>query len=600
MKTLISIRMLVTVGLCLLSASCGKKQPSGASTTPKGPDTYPLPEKPLVANCEPGKPGGRLVIAEPGDPKTFNPITASDLSSRDVYRLLFSSLITFNWPKQEVEPGLLESWSVADDKKTWTLKLRKGVRWSDGQPLTAEDVVFTWNDVVYNTNINNVTVDVFRSDGKNFNVRKVDDFTVEVVTPQVHAPFLQSLDDLGVLPKHILAKAVAEKRFESTYGVNTPPDQLVCSGPYKLKTFKPGQLCLLERNPYYWAVDSKGQRLPYIDQVVFTVVPDMNAMSLRFLRGENDVFEHVRPDEFERYKQESASGKFKLLELGYGLERAFIWFNQNTGTNAQNRKPYVDPVKLKWFRNTKFRQAISYAIDRQSIINSVYAGRAKPNYGFESPANEKWYNPSTKKYPHDLKQAKALLAEIGIQDRNGDGVLEDSDGHPIEFVMNTNTGNNSREKTAVLIKEDLKRLGLNVIYQPIEFNTLVDKIDNTMDYDCVLLGLGGGSTDPASSMNVLKSDGFTHFWFPRQKKPSSDWEARIDELMIAQLKTLDSVERKKLFDEVQAIMAEQVPLIYTVSPEIFTAIRADIGNLKPTPLSYYRAIWNLEELFFIK
>src|SRR5690349_7625164 len=136
--------------LCLILASCGKKEPASAPG-PQPAANYPLPDKPLLAPCEPGKPGGRLVIAEPGDPKTFNPITASDLSSRDIYRLIFSSLITFNWPKQEVEPGLLESWSVADDKKTWTLNLRKGVRWSDGQPLTADDVVFTWNDVVYNT-----------------------------------------------------------------------------------------------------------------------------------------------------------------------------------------------------------------------------------------------------------------------------------------------------------------------------------------------------------------------------------------------------------------------------------------------------------------
>ncbi len=193
-----------------------------------------------------------------------------------------------------------------------------------------------------------------------------------------------------------------------------------------------------------------------------------------------------------------------------------------------------------------------------------------------------------------------MLKEIGIEDRNGDGILEDGDGNPIEFVLNTNTGNNTRDKIAVLIQSDLKKIGFKVIYQPIEFNTLVDKVSNSYDYDCILLGLGGGGADPASSMNVIKSDGFTHHWFPRQKTPSTVWEARLDFLMNAQIQTLDFTERKKYFDEVQAIMAEQLPFINTASQYWYVAIRSDIGNLRPTPLSYYRVTWNAEELYFKK
>ncbi|HUR47567.1 MAG TPA: ABC transporter substrate-binding protein, partial [Candidatus Saccharimonadales bacterium] len=467
--------------------------------------------------------------------------------------------------------------------------------------LTADDVVFTCNDVVYNTNINNVTRDALRVDGKDFKVSKVDDLTVTVVTPAPFAPFEETFGaGVSILPRHALAKAVSEKKFESSYGVDVKPGELVCNGPFKLKQYKPGESTTLERNPYFFEVDKKGQRLPYLDYIIYTVVPDMNAMALRFLKGESDAHETVRPDEYERFKEASAQGKFQLLDLGLGTERGFIWFNQNTNVNATTGKPFVNPTKLKWFRNKKFRQAISYSIDRESIAKSIYAGRAKPNYGFVTEANPKWFNPSVKKYPHDIARAKALLKEIGIDDRNGDGFLEDSDGNVIEFVLNTNTGNNVREKTAVLVQEDLKRLGIKLIFQPMQFNSLVSKIDSAYDYECILLSLGGGGVDPSSSMNVLKSDGFTHQWFPRQKAPSTEWEARIDFLMNEQIKTLDFAQRKKYYDEVQEILSDELPMIYTVSPISYAAIRSDLGNVRPTVLSWYRVTWNAEELYFKK
>ena len=187
---------------------------------------------------------------------------------------------------------------------------------------------------------------------------------------------------------------------------------------------------------------------------------------------------------------------------------------------------------------------------------------------------------------------------MGIEKRNGDDVLTDAEGNKIEFVLNTNVENDARKKTAVLIASDLGKIGIHVILQPLEFNTLVAKLDETRDYDCILLGAFFNFPDPADSMGSIKSSGFGTSWFPRQKTPSTDWEARLDYLMDAQMKTLDYAERKKDFDEVQEILAEQVPLIYTVTPFNFAAIHSDIGNVRATPLSYYRATWNAEELYF--
>jgi peptide/nickel transport system substrate-binding protein len=578
-------------------SGCGSKNESSPSTSSA---SIPLPDPPLVAPCEPGIPGGRLVVATYGDPKTFNPITATELSSRDIYRLLFNTLVNYDWPSQQAIPGLAESWSVAADQKTWTFKLRKGLLWSDGQPLTADDVVFTYNDVVYNTNIVNVTADMVREDNKNFVVTKIDDYTVQIVTPDVFAPLLTAVYNVWILPRHKLAQAVKDNGFAAAYGINSNPEDVVGSGPFRLKQYKSGESTLLERNPYFWEVDKKGQRLPYLDNIIYTVVPDSKAMSLRFLDGESDVNETVYPDEYDHYNEEAAKGHFQLLNLGVGPERAFFWFNENTNVNDKTGKPYVDPVKLKWFRNQKFRQAVSYAVDRESIVKAIYSGRGVPNYGFETSANPMWQNTNVMRYPFNREKALALLAEIGIKDRDADGYLKDADGNTIEFVFNTNTGNESREKTGLMIQEDLKELGFKVTFQPLEFNALIDRIDVSREYDCMLLALGGGSSDPADSMNNLRSDGFSHDWFPLQKSPSTDWEARIDYLMEANLKTLDHSERKKYYDEVQAILSEQVPMIYTISPFAYAAVRLDLGNVRPTVQSYYRVTWNAEELYFKK
>ncbi|MDB6121797.1 MAG: extracellular solute-binding protein family 5 [Pedosphaera sp.] len=598
MKRFQTFRIIIT-GFILagMLSACGNKD--GASSSGKSADKRPLPEPPAVSQCEPGVYGGRCVIATFADPKTFNPITANETSSTDIIQRMFSGLVIVDSPTQEVLPGLAESWEIGPDNKTYTFHLRKGVRWSDGKPLNADDVVFTWNDVIYNPDIINVTADQFRLDGKNFTVTKVDDYTVKVVTPEIYAPFLLFFGAVPIVPKHVLAPAVAAKQFPAAYGVNAQPDNIVSCGPFRLKQYKPGQFTLLERNPEYWRVDKKGQRLPYFDNVIYTVVPDMSAISLRFLKGEADLQEIVRPEEYDKFKEESAKGRFQLLDLGLASEQDNLIFNENTNTNSKTGKPIVDPVKLKWFRNTKFRQAISYAIDREAIVKVALGGRGAPRYGFATVQDKKWYNDDIMKYPYDPAKARALLAEIGIKDR-GDGTLADAEGHPIAFVMNTNAGNDRRQKSAVIIQEDLKRLGIQLTFQPLEFNLLIDKFTVSYDYDCILLGWAGGPADPVYAMNILKSDAFSHEWFPKQKKPSTEWEARIDFLMNAQLKTLDQTERKKYYDEVQAILAEQMPMIPTVSMQAYCAARSDIKNIRGTTLDPNRLTWNLEELYYQK
>ena len=555
----------------------------------------------MVAKCEPGVRGGRLVVGSSNGPKTFNPITQDETSSGVIIRHLFMSLCGFDYAKQEVTPGLAESWAVALDNKTWTFKLRKGLRWSDGEPLTADDVLFTFQ-AMYDTNSVNPLADSEKVKGEPFAVSKLDGLTVQIVTPDVYAPFLESCAAaVSIVPKHKLAAILAAGKFDSAYGIDTPPAELVGSGPFRLKQYKPGELAVLERNPFFFEVDSNGTRLPYFENIIYTIVPDLNALSLRFLKGDSDVLESVRPDEFEKFKAAAATGKFQFLDLGYSLDVNHLWFNLNPNVNEKTGLPYVEPKKLEWFQQKNFRQAVSYAIDRVSIVKSIFAGRAAPSYGLLGQGNQKWLNPAIREYPYDLQKARALLAEIGIKDRDGDGFLEDADGNPIEFIFNNDTGNSIGNRTAVMIQSDLKKLGFKVIYQPIEFNTLVDRIVVDRHYDCILMGYHFGSLDPVVNYTgILLSSARDHDWNPVQKTPATVWEARIDELMNAQAQTFDFAERKRSFDEVQMILNDEMPFVFTISPRIYTAIRSDIGNLRPTPLVTYHSTWNAEELYFKK
>jgi peptide/nickel transport system substrate-binding protein len=585
------VALLVAV---LALAGCGK-----SDAVKRGP-AHPLPASPLIAKGDSVQLGGRLVIAASASPRTFNPLFSVDGSSDGIIRLLFASLVNMDWATQEPGPGLAESWSVAPDQKTWTFKLRQGVRWSDGEPLTADDVVFTWNDIMYNPEFNRVTFDLFRIGGREFAVTKVDDFTVRVVTPEVFAPFLEFFGSVPILPKHALETAVKAKVFPAAYGVGSKPSRIIGCGPYRLKEFRLGQSTLLERNPEYWMADRQGHRLPAIDEVLFTVVGSAPGAEVgASIGGKSDVCDAVRPQYYERFKQASASGRFQLVELGIGPERDFLWFNQNTGTDPTG-KPIVEPAKLKWFRNKKFRQAFFCAIDRDRLVREAYGGRAQPTYGFISTENPKWNNPNIPRFAFDLSRARGLLAEIGIQDRNGDGIMKDADGKAIEILFYSNTGNPARERAADMIRGDLGKLGIKLIYMPIDYRALVERINVSFDYECALMGLGGGGGDPASQMNVLRSSEELHQWFPLQKTPSTDWEARIDSLMDAQMRTLDFAQRKKCFDEVQVILADELPMVYTVAPFAAGAIRSDVGNLRPAVLSPYHLTWNLEELYFKK
>jgi peptide/nickel transport system substrate-binding protein len=559
----------------------------------------------LISKCEPGVPGGELTLAMPERPGTFNPLLVNDVAADVVMRLLFESLVTLDWATQEATPALAESWSVAPDSRTWTFKLRQGVRWSDGYPFTADDVVFTWNAVMLDPQVNRISYEIFHPGGKAFEVAKVDDFTVRVTTPEVFAPFLEFFGTVAILPRHRLEGAVREHRFLTAYASNSPPEAVIGSGPFRLKE-NGRRFPLLERNPEYWVADKKGQRLPYFDRVRFLSLGEAGAINdikpseaVLFLAGKSDVFEKVRPEMYANFRAHATDAHIKLIDMGVSADREIFWFNQNTNVDRSG-KPLVNPVKLKWFRDRKFRQAVSLAIDRERIAKEAYGGRALPAFAFISTENPKWANTNIVAAPRDVARAKALLAEIGISVTNANGIATDADGNALEITLISNMENPSRGKACEIIVENMKEIGIKLFYRPLPFSATQQKIDGTFDYEAALIGLGGTAIDPESQRNVLKSTEVLHQWFPLQRTPSTDWEARIDALMDAQLRTLDFATRKKAFDEVQAILAEEMPMIFTVSPIACSAVRDNLANLRPAVMTPYRVTWNIEELYFRK
>jgi len=530
-------------------------------------------------------------MAMTSDPKSFNAIIAKETSTTAVTNLIFEGLTRINGVTLKVEPNLAERWEVSSDGLVWTFFLRPDVRWVDGHPFSADDVVFTFNDLIYNDNIPTSSRDAFTVDGKIFKVEKIDDLTVRFTLPVRFAPFSLGMSQ-EILPKHKLAQAVGEGRFNFTWGIDASPEEIVGTGPYKLKSYLPGQRIIFERNPSYWRKSEKGEQLPFISKIIYVIVQNQDTMLLKFLEGELDYCA-LRGADYPLLKPEEKKRNFTIYDSGPDFGNTFLVLNQNPGVNPKTGQPFVEPKKLAWFTNVEFRRAIAYAIDKDRIVKILMNDLGYPQDSAMSPSSGFFYNPKVAKYDYDLAQGRMILEKAGFRDRNGDGIIEDPKGQRIEFNLYTNSGSNERVQAAAIIRHDLEGLGMKVNFLALEFNNLVTKLVSTFDWDAAMMGLTGG-IEPHFGKNVWASDGQLHMWCPLQESPHTPWEKRIDEIFNAAVQELDENKRKILYDEWQAIVARELPVIHTVLGANIYAVRNKFENLKPT--SYGGAFHNLEEI----
>ena len=537
-----------------------------------------------------GREGGDLVISITSDPKSFNPIVAQETSTTAITRYIFEGLTRTHPLTLEVIPSLAKKWEMLDEK-TWIFHLRDDVFWNDGEKFTARDVVFTFQELIYNPDIPTSSKDIFTIEDKQIEVTALDDYTVKFTLPFSFAPFLRSLSH-DILPFHKYASLVKEDKFPFSLGLDSKPTDIVGTGPFRITKYLPGERIVLVKNPLYYKRDDCGVKLPYIDKIFITILSNQDTALLKFLEGEIDYY-GIRPHDLSILGPKQEEGNFTNYNSGPAFGSSFVVLNQTEGINPNTGESFVLPYKLKWFKNKDFRQAISYAIDREKIIKILMNNLGVTQYSPVSPANVAFYSDKIKKYPHDPKKAKGILTSIGFSDRDGDGILEDKDNNKLELSFFTTANDPQRGQIATLIKKDLEFLGFKVYFRPLVFNNLVTKLTATYDWEMILISLTGG-IEPYFGKNVWSYKGNLHMW-NTTGKPLGDYEIEIEDIFNKAARELNEEKRKELFGRWQQIVAEQLPLIYTVVPYSIYAVRNRFGNLYPT--AYGGAFSEIEYIY---
>lgn len=547
-----------------------------------------------------GKFGGALVSSTIGEgPKTFNPFNTKDATSATMAEMMFDGLVSSKPDTGEVIPKLAKSFEISPDGKIYTFHLRHGIQWSDGTPITADDVVFSWNKILLAGLGNTSTRDSVVIDGQLPIVKKVDDYTVQFITIRPFAPFLRTLG-APIAPKHIFEPVVkkGEKYFDSFWGTTTPPKAFVTSGPFKVKEYLAAQRVVFVRNPNYYEINLNNQKLPYLDKIIYLIVGDLNNEILKFEAKELDVI-GLRGSNVGKYKQKEAKSDYVIYNIGPDTGTMFVAINLNKRKNDKG-KPYVNPIKQVWFSDLNFRNAIDWSIDRCAMVNNVADGLASPLFTAES-LNSIYLNKKLANgHPKDLNMAKEYLKKSGFYWKNN--FLYDKKGNQVEFDLYTNAGNTEREAIGVMVKQDLEDLGMKVNFKPVEFNTLVNKLVNTCDWDLVIMGLTGTPLEPHNGKNVWYSTGSLHLFYQRKDDKVGGkaddrlpWEVKLDKIIDAASLKITFKDRKKLYDQYQQIIYDEKPIVYLYSPVRIIAIRKKFGNIFPSALS--GVTYNLDEIY---
>ena len=589
--------------LAVTLAGCGSPGSGARSHV----DRIPLPQDTLVERMlEPGRYGGRFVVGVTAGPRTFNPHVANESNSREICDLLYASLADIDNITQADVPLLAKSWAWSDSGRTLTFHLRRGLRFSDGHPLTSADLEFSF-DVVLDDTLPTIGKDGLTSTdpvtGRQVPYRHwaPDSLTFVVSAPAPNALLLSAASSVRVLPKHVLEPEWKAGRYVSAYGIATPPEKLVGSGAWRLAQFVPDQKVVLERNPYWFGVDARGRRLPYLDNVVFQIVPDQAAAALKFHAGELDGLDNVRPQDYRSYAEAGAREGFTLHEIGPSLNTNFLWFNLNLAradsAGLRRGEPMVGRVKYGWFADVNFRRAVSHAIDRRALIAGPFHGFAIPNWSLLTRGNRAWFDSTIAADDYDPAAARRLLAGLGWRDRNGDGVLEDAGGHTVTFTILTNVDNTVRRDMCTLICDDLARVGIRAVPAPLEMSTVIGHIRGDLRYEACLMGLGAATPpDPGMYPNVIKSSGLTHYWHILQDRPGTPAEARLDSLYEANVLRDDPVVRHRTWHEIAAVMQEQCWFVWLPTQIVKIPVRSRFGNVEPSAIPA-RILWNIDRVF---
>jgi peptide/nickel transport system substrate-binding protein len=503
-----------------------------------------------------------------------------------------ADLIHINRASYRTEPALAKSWTVSSDGLRYVLELRHGLRFSDGHPCDADDVVFTYQ-IHLDEKVHSGQRDLLTLNGRPIVVRKLDAWRVAFELPRPDAVAERLFDGIAILPRHLLEKAYQDGKLAEAWGLRTPPAGIAGLGPFRLKEYLPGQRVVLERNPYYWKADPAGNRLPYLNEVHFVIAGTDDLQVLRFQSGESDVISRPSAKNYSALEKQSEHRGYVLQNAGAGFEYTFLFFNLND--LPANAPPQI-ALHQSWFRRPAFRQAVSAAIDREALVRLVYLGYATPLSGPVPPGNKLWIDANLPHLVRSPDRARELLAAEGFQ-WSPDGALLDPQARKVEFSILASAGNPERVQAATFIQADLQQVGMRVDLVPLETRSLLDRVQRTHEYDASILSLASADADPNVDMNVWLSSGGSHLWHPEQTAPATSWEAEIDRLMRQQIVTRKYEDRKQMYDRVQEILMQYLALVPLVSPNVLAGAKKNLGNFRPALLDHY-TLWNIEELYW--
>jgi peptide/nickel transport system substrate-binding protein len=564
---LVSLSALAVVGLLVRGCPSGDSKASTVATAPKR--------------------GGQLVASARGVPRSFNRMIAGDQPSDIFSMLTLGTLVRMNRATFDLEPWLAETWESTPDGRMHTLHLRRGVTWSDGTPFTSADVVFTLQ-AVYDPKVESVLASSVMPGGKPIEATAPDASTVVLTYAQTSGSGIALLDMVPILPRHKLEGALKAGTFREAWNTGTPPSEVAAIGPFVLREFTPGQRVVYDRNPRYWRTAADGQRLPYLDRLVLQFIPEQNAELLALQAGTTDLTQsELRPDDYVPIRRAEEEGKLTLIEGGVAPDADALWFCMNPEAKKGDRR-------LAFVQKREFRQALSHAVDREEFAQTVFLGEAVPVWGPITPGNKPWFSPNVPRYPHDVTRARELLKSIGLEDRNGNGVVETADGVEARFTVMTQRGIGYYERGVMVLREQAAKIGIALDGTPLEYPTMIQRM-LACQYDAIYMRPYFSHLDPASNLDFWLSSGSTHFWNISQKTPATEWEAQLDTIMREQAATVDVNRRHELFNDAQRIFAENVPALYFVAPRLYYAHSRRTTGVVPSILRP-PILWNADSL----
>lgn len=531
--------------------------------------------------------GGQIVASARSEPRSFNRLLARDVTTDIVSTLLQGRLLRINKATFEVEPWLAEKWESTPDGLTHTFHLRPKLTWSDGMAFSSADVLFSLQAAL-DPKVKSVMAATLMVGGQPITATAPDAKTVKFTYAGPSGPGVRILESLPILPKHKLGAALAAGTLAQAWGPATPPSELAGMGPFVLKEYAAGQRLVFDRNPRYWRTAPDGERLPYVDRLILEIVPEQNAELLRLIAGETDLtHSELRSDDYVQVRRAEEEGKVKLLELGVATDADAFWFCLKPEVKAK------DP-RFRFLQKREFRQALSHAVDREKLARNVFLGEAAPIWGPITPGNKPWFSPNVPRYPHSVVKARELLKSIGLEDRNKNGIVEDERGTEARFTVLTQKGITNYERGTMELRDDAKAAGIALDVVPLEIGAVIERLESC-NYDAIYLRPILSDLDPGLSLDYWLSSGDGHLWNMSQKTPATEWEKEIDRLMTEQASSTNPERRKALFNDVQRIFAENVPVLYFASPRLFYGHSTRLGGVVPS-VTRPPVLWNADML----